>query len=261
MLLGRTGSGKSAFLRSTIGLMRDHSGTLQVLGFNPFIRRQACSIRAVSGFVPQNKSAYSNFTVHEMCRFSRTMFPSWQPHIEARLLDRFELPAGQKVRALSPTRRAMLSVTLALSHQPKLLLLDEPFDDVDPGAAHEILQALVEAVGEGATVLLATNYPERVETVADRAIFFQDGSIRLQVSAEVVASDWKAVRAHFATAGEIPAELPLAGIEHHEAEGTGAEWLMSSNAREAAAILHKLGARSVQVHSLSLTSLCAKLLR
>jgi ABC-2 type transport system ATP-binding protein len=174
VLLGRTGSGKSAFLNSAAGNLPRHGGSLLVLGRDPLNRREACQIRKSCGIVPQNKALYGNYTVAEMCRLSKAFYPKWQPHLETRLLDRFELAPRHRVSELSTTQRALLCATLALSHLPPLLLLDEPFDELDPHAAQSLLQALIEAAGEAsATVVIATNNPERIEAVADHALFFR----------------------------------------------------------------------------------------
>ncbi len=235
---------------------------MRVLGLDPFHRRPARAIRAMCGYVPQNKNVYENFTVAEMCRFAKALYPTWQDHLEARLLDYFELPPHLKVRVLSPTNRAMLSTALALCHAPDLLLLDEPFDDVDPGAARTALQALVESVSEGhSTLIIATNNPERVEAIADRALFFQAGRMVLTASVDDITSQWRLVTAHFTEDTPVLPSLPVSGVEYVRAEGRTAEWVMSNNSNESVAIIQKLGAISVQVHPLSLTTLFSRFLR
>ena len=257
VLLGPTGSGKSAILQAAIGILRRNSGTISVLGRDPQNRKAACEIRQMCGFVPQNKSLYGNFSVSEMARFSRTLYPSWQNHLEARLFDRFELAPHHIVRDLSATRRALLSMALALCHKPQLLLLDEPFDDLDPAAAQMVLEALVEASGDGTTVVIATNNPERIENIADQAMFFQEGMLALATTVEDIRRNWRRITAHFADNAMLPS-LPVSGIEYTRSDGKMVEWVVSKNAAEIIAVIQSLGALSVQVDHLTMYSLFSR---
>lgn len=227
---------------------------MSVFDMDPNDSKAACKIRSRCGFVPQNKTLYENFSVQEMCRFSSRMFPGWRKHLESRLLDRFELRPDRMIRDLSPGRRALLSTALALIHTPELLLLDEPFDDLDPGAAQNLLQALVEASGDGATLVIATNSPERVEGVADQAMYFQDGELVISTLVDDIKRNWRRITAHFTDHAMLPS-LPVSGIEYVRNDGKMVEWVVSKNANEIVAVIQSLGAVSVQVEGLTMYSL------
>jgi ABC-2 type transport system ATP-binding protein len=257
VLLGASGSGRSALLHATLGILSRSGGTLSVFDLDPGDGRAAREIRSRCGFVPQNKSLYGNFTVQEMCRFSSRMFPDWQKHLESRLLDRFELRPHSLIRELSPSRRTLLSSTLALSHSPELLLFDEPFDDLDPGAAQNLLQAIVEASGDGATIVIATNNPERVEGVADQVMYFQDGALVISTLVDDIKRNWRRITAHFAENAMLPS-LPVSGVEYIRNEGKMIEWVVSKNASEIVTVIQSLGAVSVQVDTLTMFSLFSR---
>jgi ABC-2 type transport system ATP-binding protein len=231
-----------------------------VLGRDPLNRREACQIRKSCGIVPQNKALYGNYTVAEMCRLCKAFYPNWQTHLETRLLDRFELVPRHRVSQLSHTQRALLSATLALAHLPPLLLLDEPFDELDPHAAQSLLQALIEAAGEAsATVVIATNNPERVEAVADHALFFSSGKVVLSSSTDEIARSWRLITAHF-PAETVLSSLPVSSVEYMRGDGSRAEWVVSDHAAESASIVQSLGALSVRVESLTLYTLFSRFL-
>lgn len=230
---------------------------MSVMNLDPNDRSAACKIRAKCGYVPQNKTLYGNFSVQAMCNFASNMFPDWQKHLESRLLDRFELPPNRMVRDLSPSRRALLSTAIALIHRPELLLLDEPFDDLDPGASQSLLQALVEASGDGATIVVATNSPERVEGVADQAMYFQDGQLVISTLIDDIKRNWRRITAHFTDQPMLPS-LPVSGIEYSRVEGKMMEWVVSKNASEIAAVIQSLGAVSVQIEGVTMYSLFSR---
>ncbi|MBS1835121.1 MAG: ABC transporter ATP-binding protein [Acidobacteria bacterium] len=260
VLIGRTGSGKSAFLETALGLRPRQSGEIETLGLDPQDPKSAIRIRQQCGVVPQDKTLYGNFSVEEMCRFTRAFYPRWQDHLESRLLDRFNLRPHSKVRDLSPARRTLLTATLAMAHAPRILILDKPFDDLDPGSNHDLLQALVEAASEeGVALIVATNSPERMHTVADYAIFFRNGEAVASVSIESVTREWRLVTARFVRP-TVLSSLPINGIEHSRVESQLAEWVVSqsSGARELATMLSALGAVSVQTEPMSLTTLVSR---
>lgn len=231
-----------------------------MLGRDPLNKKEACRIRKSCGIVPQNKALYGNYTVAEMCQLSKAFYPNWQPHIETRLLDRFELVPRHRISDLSHTQRALLSSALALCHLPPLLLLDEPFDELDPHASQSLLQALIEAAGEAnSTVVIATNNPERIESVADQALFFRDGKVILSTSTDEIARNWRLITAHFSSE-TVVSSLPVSSVEYMRGDGTRAEWVVSDHAAESAAIIQSLGAISVRVESLNLYTLFSRFL-
>jgi ABC-2 type transport system ATP-binding protein len=240
-----------------MGILRRSSGSLTVFDLDPNDRNAACRIRSRCGFVPQNKTLYGNFTVQEMCLFWSRMFPNWRKHMESRLLDRFELRPHSVIRDLTHSRRALLSAAIALIHDPELLLLDEPFDDLDPGSAQNLLQALVEASGDGATIVIATNNPERVEDVADQVLFFQDGEIVISTLVDDIKRYWRRVTAHFPDQASLPS-LPVSGVEYIRQDGKMVEWVISKNVSEIVSVIQSLGAVSVRVEPLTMYSLFSR---
>jgi ABC-2 type transport system ATP-binding protein len=262
VLIGRTGSGKSAFLETAIGLRPSKSGSIETLGLDPGDPAAACRIRQQCGVVAQNKTLYGNFTVGEMCRFTRAFYPRWRDHLESRLLDRFNLRPHYKVRDLSPASRTLLAAILAIAHEPRILILDEPFDDLDPASNRDLLQALVEAASEpGVTLIVATNTPERMQTVADYAVFFRSGKVAASVAVEEVVRDWKLITARFPRP-VVLSSLPVRGIEQSRIDGQTAEWVLSQEGHvgDLAALLRDLGALSVEIDSVSLTTLLSRFL-
>jgi len=175
-LAGPNGAGKSTLLDLAVALLRPTSGEVRTLGLDP-VREPGVLARV--GYVAQDAPLYRSFTIGETLEFARATNPGW----DARAVDELvrELPPGQRVSSLSAGDRARLALCLALGKRPSLLLLDEPFARLDPLAAREFLQLLMDGVADtGATVVIASHVIADIERVSDHIVLLSNGRVRLQ---------------------------------------------------------------------------------
>ena len=115
--------------------------------------------------------------------FARATNPGWDESIASEFLTR--LSAECRVSALSAGERARLALAVALGKRPALVLLDEPFARLDPLAAREFLQLLMDGVSElEATVVIASHVIADIERVSDHIVLLGDGHVRLEGSVE-----------------------------------------------------------------------------
>jgi ABC-2 type transport system ATP-binding protein len=122
---------------------------------------------------------YRSFTVTETMRFARETNPGWDEAFAVDLLTGLE--ADRRVSALNAGERARLALAVALGKRPALLLLDEPFARLDPLAAREFLQMLMDGVAvTGATAVIASHVVADIERVADHIVLLSGGRVRLQ---------------------------------------------------------------------------------
>jgi ABC-2 type transport system ATP-binding protein len=175
-LAGPNGAGKSTLLELAVGLLAPTEGEIRVLGGDP---RRDARILARVGYVPQDGALYRSFTVGSTMRFARETNPGWDEAFAVDLLA--GLDAARRVSALSAGERAQLALAVALGKRPALLLLDEPFARLDPLAAREFLQMLMDGVAEtGATVVIASHVVADIERVADHIVLLSGGRVRLE---------------------------------------------------------------------------------
>jgi ABC-2 type transport system ATP-binding protein len=175
-LAGPNGAGKSALLELAVGLLAPTEGEIRVLGGDP---RRDPGILSRVGYVPQDGALYRSFTVGETMRFARETNAGWDEAFAVDLLA--GLQPARRVSALSAGERAQLALAVALGKRPALLLLDEPFARLDPLAAREFLQMLMDGVAEtGATVVIASHVVADIERVADHIVLLSGGRVRLQ---------------------------------------------------------------------------------
>jgi ABC-2 type transport system ATP-binding protein len=175
-LAGPNGAGKSTLLQLAVALLAPSEGEITTLGFDPI---RVPAVMAKVGYVAQDAPLYRSFTVAETLEYARSMNPGWDEAAGGQLLG--ELPLERRVAALTAGDRARLALCVALGKRPSLVLLDEPFANLDPLAAREFLQGLMGGVAAtGATVVIASHVIADIERVADHIVLLTDGRVRLQ---------------------------------------------------------------------------------
>jgi ABC-2 type transport system ATP-binding protein len=175
-LAGPNGAGKSTLLELAVALLAPTSGEIATLGVDP-VREPGVLARV--GYVAQDAPLYRSFTIAETLEFARAMNPRWDRTAVDDLVR--ELPLDRRVASLSAGERARLALGLALGKRPSLLLLDEPFARLDPLAAREFLQVLMDGVAvTGTTVVIASHVIADIERVSDHIVLLSQGQARLQ---------------------------------------------------------------------------------
>jgi ABC-2 type transport system ATP-binding protein len=187
-LLGTNGAGKTTTVETLEGLRRPSSGTVRVLGLDPFHDR--AEVRRRTGAMLQDSGFAGELTVLETAKLWRDL--SSRPGDVDASLDMLNLAdrAAVRVKQLSGGERRRLDLLLATLGQPEVVFLDEPTTGLDPTArrgAWEIIRGLVE---HGASVLLTTHYLEEAEQLADRLVLMNEGRVAVSGTlSDVLASE------------------------------------------------------------------------
>jgi ABC-2 type transport system ATP-binding protein len=180
--LGPNGAGKTTTLRMLLGLLAPDSGSATVLGFDS--QRQGPALRRLVGYVSQQRSLYLDLTVEQNMLFFGRMYGLGPERLLERMageVERFQLQ-GELHRLLGsvPTGvQRRCSLAIALLHQPKLLILDEPTSGMDTTSRREFWAFLGGLVAAETTVILTTHHLEEVQ-VCDRLCLMLDGRLRFE---------------------------------------------------------------------------------
>ena len=220
-LMGRNGAGKTSIIRMLLGLTPITKGSASVLGLDS--ARKHVAIRKRVGYVPEVHHMYRWMTIAEIARFTSAFYPTWSTQHCAELLDRFGLDPKKKIRELSRGMVAKVALTLALAHEPEVLVLDEPTSGLDAVVRKEFLQSIVHvAADEGKTVLISSHLLNDVERVTDRVALIDHGKIKLVEDMESLKSRMREIKVTFPD-GQ-PEDIALDGIVALEKDRH--EWLM-----------------------------------
>jgi ABC-2 type transport system ATP-binding protein len=253
-LLGPNGSGKTTILRIVTGYLRPSEGTVRIDGFD--VVRDGHQARARVGYVPENAPLYGHMRVDEFLHFMGRLRglrgPALRRGVESARARLALDPVGDAVIGrLSRGYRQRVSIAQAVLHEPKLLVLDEPTNGLDPRQVIE-LRGLLRTLAHDSAVLVTSHILAEVERVADRVAILLDGRL-LAVHALGRGASLR-VRARADRADEVAAalsDLPgIDGVTREEPGGTMASWRVEvaepSAAPHVAAALCLAGVASVE---------------
>jgi ABC-2 type transport system ATP-binding protein len=177
-LVGRNGAGKSTSLRVLAGLLPPTSGSLRVAGVD--VALDPDGVRQRVGYCPDVGGLIPRATPWELLRLAATLraMPDWTQRAHD-LLQRFDLEAAaDRVTAgFSHGMGRRLSVVLAAFHSPDVLLLDEPFDGVDPLGVDATIDLIRELRLTGTAVVLSTHLLELALRACDEAVHLERGRV------------------------------------------------------------------------------------
>ncbi len=179
-LLGPNGAGKTTLISAICGITRASSGSVSVGGYD--ITNDYRKTRAMIGLVPQEITLESFEKVKDSLHFSRGLFN--KPRDEAlvdQLLKKLSLWDKRDARnmTLSGGMRRRVMIGKALSHQPRVLFLDEPTAGVDVELRKDMWDIVSELQKDGVTIILTTHYIEEAEAIADRVGVINGGEMLL----------------------------------------------------------------------------------
>jgi ABC-2 type transport system ATP-binding protein len=176
-LLGRNGAGKSTTMKVLAGVVPPTSGTVLVAGHDA--ATAAIEVKRAVGYCPDVGGLVPRATPWEHLQLSARLrrMPEWEPRGRD-LLERFGLGdvAHRVVGGFSHGMSRRLSVVLAALHRPGVLLLDEPFDGVDPLGVEATLEVVADARARGACVLLSTHLRELALEACSTVVVLRGGS-------------------------------------------------------------------------------------
>ena len=189
-LLGRNGAGKSTTMRVLAGVIPPTAGTVLVDGLD--VRTRTLEVKRRVGYCPDVGGLVPRATPWEHLQLAATLrrMRDWEGRATA-LLDRFDL-AGAAHRVTGGFSHGMgrrLSVVLACFHEPDVLLLDEPFDGVDPVGVEATLEAIGDARARGAAVLVSTHLRELAMQACTEALVLRSGAPVARVPAAALSGE------------------------------------------------------------------------
>jgi len=257
-LVGRNGSGKTTSLGLAYGLLYADEGSIRVLGLDP--QRDGLELRTRVSLLAEESSLYPWMTVQEILDFGAALHPNWDAKLAADVCDRLNLETNEKIRHLSRGTRAKVSLALAVSVRPQLLLLDDPTAGLDPLVRREVLQGVLEAVSdEGGAVVYASHLVHDIERVADNVVFLDEGKKRLEASVEHLKETMRRARAIFENGA--PDAIQLDGKIDAQVDGRVLTVVAEDPGRDLERRLRSLGASEVEVEALSLEDILIAFLR
>ncbi|EHB54269.1 MULTISPECIES: ABC transporter ATP-binding protein [Paenibacillus] len=178
-LLGTNGSGKSTFMKIAAGLMQPSKGSMEIAGMPVGLET-----KAEVSFMPDRPLTEGWMKVSDAIEYFRDFFADFDPDKARSMLEFMMLNPEDRVSTLSKGMNERLQLTLALSRNAKLYMLDEPIGGVDPVARGKILDAIVKFYNEDSSIIISTHLVSDIERIFDEVIFIRDGEIAMHDEVE-----------------------------------------------------------------------------
>jgi ABC-2 type transport system ATP-binding protein len=179
-LLGPNGSGKSTTLKMLLGLIQPDSGSVTVLGMN--VQKDPVNVKQVVGYVPESPRLYEFLTGIEYLDFVGDIYGMQTEEKKNRIneyLKAFQLEGreGDMITGYSEGMKQKIALISAFLHRPKLLILDEPLNALDPRSARIVKDFLQELKTQGITTIISTHVLEIAQALCDRVGIMYQGKL------------------------------------------------------------------------------------
>ena len=215
-LIGPNGAGKSTAIKMLMGMLRPTAGEARVLGMD--VMAEPVAVKQRVGYVPETQQIYRWMRVDEVIGFCRSVYDSWNDETCREMLELFALDGRKKVKHLSKGMLVKLALLVAVSHEPDLLVLDEPMAGLDPVAREEFIDGVLRNICDrGHTVLFSTHTLDDVERLADTVGILYEGRLLVHSGVDELLASTKRIRATLRDGCRVE-QLP-AGVIWQRVEG------------------------------------------
>ena len=191
--IGENGAGKSTTMNCILNVIRRDSGTIKIFGRE--MTDEDIDIRENIGVVYDSNNFPEYLTAKQLADILGRIYSKWDDFCFEQFLRRFGLPESQKIKTYSRGMSMKLAIAVALSHDSKLLILDEATSGLDPIMRDEILDVLLEFVKqENHSILLSSHITSDLEKIADYIVFIHNGEIILNKTKDELIYEYGVIR-------------------------------------------------------------------
>lgn len=186
-LVGTNGAGKTTIIKHITGILKPDSGSLTI-GGSPVFENTAVKSRI--GYISDDLYFFATYSLKEMARFYKKMYPGWNQERYQNLLHTFKLDEKSRLGRFSKGMQKQAAFVLVMSTMPDYLILDEPLDGLDPIARKVVWKHIVEDVAERETTVLVSSHNLRdLEGICDRIGIIADGHMVIERDLDDLKSD------------------------------------------------------------------------
>ncbi|HDC6206036.1 TPA: ABC transporter ATP-binding protein [Staphylococcus aureus] len=200
-LIGKNGSGKSTLINILVGNRHKDNGSITFFGEEHTV--DDVEYKEHIGVVFDNLRVPNKLTIKDIDKVFQSIYMTWNSQKFFDLIKYFELPLQTKIKTFSRGMRMKIALTIALSHDVKLLILDEATAGMDVSGREEVMELLEDFVAQGGGILISSHISEDIEHLADKLVFMKDGRMILTEQKDILLAQYGIV-----TTGDKDVEIP-----------------------------------------------------
>lgn len=183
-ILGPNGSGKTTLIKILTGLLRPSKGEVLIDG-----KEVGVYTKSIVSYLPDRTFLYDWMNIKDAVGFYKDFYEDFNEKKAMDLLKFMNLDEKMKIKELSKGMHEKLNLTLVLSRDAKIYIIDEPIAGVDPVARDQILDAIVKNYNQESTMIITTHLVRDMESLFDDVAFLRDGKIELIGNAELLREE------------------------------------------------------------------------
>ena len=208
-LIGQNGAGKSTTFKSILGLISIDGGNITIFGKD--IKDFTTKDKEELGIVLSDSGFSGYLRIKDIIPVLQNMYSKFDKSFFIEQVQRFQLPLDKKIKDFSTGMKAKLKVLIAISHNAKLLILDEPTAGLDVIARDELLEMLREFLekDEERSILISSHISSDLESLCDDLYMIHDGKIILHEDTDVLLSDYALLKVDEKQYGELDKQFIL----------------------------------------------------
>lgn len=184
-LLGPNGSGKTTLLKILAGFCTDYQGQALIDGAKP-----GAETKAKVAYLPDKNGLPDNMSVNEMIEFYKNFFEDFDEEKCRKLLEAFDINERSTTKEMSKGVVDKLQISLMMSREARLYLLDEPIGGVDVEARRHVLDLILENFNPKGTMIIVTHLVRDIERLFDTVIVLQNGKIAAYDESDAIRSKY-----------------------------------------------------------------------
>lgn len=190
--IGHNGSGKSTTIKAIAGIINFDEGQILVDGID--VKENALEVKKIIGYLPETIELYQYLTGYKFLNFVADVFALTKEQKQERIqkyakLFKMQDALHSAIETYSHGMKQKMAVIALLIHNPKLILLDEPFFGLDPQSTFDFKQIMKQLVSEGASIFYSTHVLDTAEKVASHIVLINKGQIQKQGKIKDVLGD------------------------------------------------------------------------
>lgn len=206
-LIGKNGSGKSTLINILVGNRHKDNGSIKFFGEEHAM--DDVEYKEHIGVVFDDLRVPNKLTIKDIDKVFQSIYMTWNSQKFFDLIKYFELPLQTKIKTFSRGMRMKIALTIALSHDVKLLILDEATAGMDVSGREEVMELLEDFVAQGGGILISSHISEDIEQLADKLVFMKDGRMILTEQKDILLAQYGIVTTEDEDV-EIPKHLIIA---------------------------------------------------
>lgn len=173
--IGPNGAGKSTTIKTLLNFIYSTSGEALIFGMDSV--KESEKIKEYIGYVPSEVRYYDDVKVKDIIKYAQRFYPKSNKEYVDRICNELELDMNKKMGELSLGNKKKVAIAQSLINNPKLLILDEPTNGLDPLMQKKLFNILIEEKEKGNTVFLSSHNLVEVQNLCDRVCVIKEGKI------------------------------------------------------------------------------------